>query len=106
MSSYGYALEEKLRLKREAKEKKQGKMLPGNPDYYTSKNPHWNGKEQTYWTKEEVLRLNRLRREVSKHILSKKQWSQKQIQQILMDQRKIDEKPCIVNEQMRLDHFV
>ena len=65
MSSYGYALEEKLRLKREAKEKKQGKMLPGNPDYYTPKNPHWNGKAQTYWTKEEVLRLNRLRREAS-----------------------------------------
>jgi len=82
MSSYGYALEEKLRLKREAKEKKQGKMLPGNPDYYTSKNPHWNGKEQTYWTKENVLRLNRLRHEALKHISSKKQWSQKQMQEV------------------------
>ena len=55
MTKYGYALEEELRLKREAAEKKQGKMLPGNPDYYTSKNPHWNGKAQSYWTKEEVL---------------------------------------------------
>ena len=95
MSIYSNDLEEKLRLKREASEKKQGKMLPGNLDYYTPKNPHWNGKQQTYWVREDVLRLNRLKREVSKHILARKQWPQKQIRQILMD-----------NEQMRLDHFV
>ena len=63
MSTYGFALEEKLSKKREALEQKKGKMLKGNPDYYTSRNPNWDGKAQTFWTKEEVLRLNRLRRE-------------------------------------------
>ena len=63
MSEYGFALEEKLKKKREALEQKKGKMLKGNPDYYTSRNPNWDGKAQTFWAKEEVLRLNRLRRE-------------------------------------------
>ena len=63
MSEYGFALEEKLKKKREVLEQKKGKMLNGNPDYYTSKNPNWDGKVQTFWTKEEVQRLNRLRRE-------------------------------------------
>ena len=63
MSEYGFVLEEKLRKKREALEQKKGKMLNGNPDYHTSKNPNWDGKAQTFWTKEEVLRLNRLRHE-------------------------------------------
>jgi len=63
MSAYGFALEEKLRKKREVLEQKKGKMLKGNPDYYTSGNPNWDGKAQTFWTKEEVLRLNRLRHE-------------------------------------------
>ena len=63
MSEYGFALEEKLKKKRELLEQKKGKMLKGNPDYYTSGNPNWDGKAQTFWTKEEVLRLNRLRHE-------------------------------------------
>ena len=63
MLEYGFALEEKLKKKREVLEQKKGKMLKGNPDYYTSGNPNWDGKAQTFWTKEEVLRLNRLRRE-------------------------------------------
>ena len=63
MSEYGFALEEKLKKKREALEQKKGKMLKGNPDYYTSRNPNWDGKAQTFWTKEEVLHLNRLRHE-------------------------------------------
>jgi len=63
MSEYGFALEEKLRKKRETLEQKKGKMLKGSPDYYTSRNPNWDGKAQTFWTKEEVQRLNRLRRE-------------------------------------------
>ena len=63
MSEYGFALEEKLKKKREALEQKKGKMLKGNPDYYTSRNTNWDGKAQTFWTKEEVLRLNRLRHE-------------------------------------------
>ena len=79
MSIYSNDLEEKLRLKREASEKKQGKMLHGNLDYYTPKNPHWNGKAQTYWPKEEVLRKNRVRHlklEAEKHIGSKKPWAE------------------------------
>ena len=63
MSEYGFGLEEKLRKKREVLEQKKGKMLKGSPDYYTSRNPNWDGKAQTFWTKEEVLRLNRLRHE-------------------------------------------
>ena len=31
MTKYGYPLEEELRLKREAEEKRQGKMLPCLP---------------------------------------------------------------------------
>ncbi len=63
MLEYGFGLEEKLKKKREVLEQKKDKMLKGNPDYYTSRNPNWDGKAQTFWTKEEVLRLNRLRRE-------------------------------------------
>ena len=101
MTKYGYALEEELRLKREAAEKKQGKMLPGNPDYYTPKNPHWNGKAQTYWAKEEVLRLNRLRHiklEAEKHIGSKKEWAEEVVKDAL--------KQLPIFDQKRLDHFV
>ena len=101
MTKYGYALEEELRLKREAAEKKQGKMLPGNPDYYTSKNPHWNGKAQTYWPREEVLRKNRVRRlklEAEKHIGSKKQWAEEEQKRFL--------KQLPIFDQKRLEHFV
>ena len=100
MTKYGYPLEEDLRLKREVAEKKQGKMLPGNPDYYTHKNPHWYGKAQTYWTKEEVLRLNRLKRlklETEKHIGSKKQWVEEAAKDAL--------KQLPIFDQKRLDHF-
>ena len=101
MTKYGYALEEELSLKREVAEKKQGKMLPGNPDYYTPKNPHWNGKAQTYWAKEEVLRLNRLRHiklEAEKHIGSKKEWAEEAVKDAL--------KQLPIFNQKRLDHFV
>ena len=101
MAKYGYPLEEELRLKREAAEKKQGKMLPGNPDYYTPTNLHWNGKAQTYWTKEEVLRLNRVRclkLEAEKHIGSKKQWAEEAVKDAL--------KQLPIFDQRRLDHFV
>ena len=98
MTKYGYPLEEELRLKREAEEKRQGKMLPGNPDYYTSKNPHWNSKAQTYWPREEVLRKNRLRSEASKHIKSKKQW----VEEVAKDALK----QLPIFDQKRLDYFV